>query len=190
MAGRTSANIGWRRERSMQTQLQQSMHAVLQQLCCCCCCCGCRPRAHTCAARPMVAAIASASAGDSLSGSKAPMWKPVVPSFTVSTRPPVEETTGTVPYCIACSWMRPQGSKLRAGTRQAAAGDADAAAGEGEGEGGGGQAGVSGARCASVPTGARWAASSSEAAGSLCSGGRAASHREGTRMKSAPAVIM
>jgi hypothetical protein len=38
-----------------------------------------------------------------------------MPSFTVSTRPPVEATSGTVPYCMACSWMRPQGSK-REGT--------------------------------------------------------------------------
>lgn len=31
----------------------------------------------------------------------------VVRTLTVSIRPPVEETTGTVPYCIACIWIRP-----------------------------------------------------------------------------------
>ena len=52
----------------------------------------------TCEARLMVAATASASSGVSLSASRAPMWKPVTLSLTVSTRPPVEATTGTVPY--------------------------------------------------------------------------------------------
>lgn len=41
-------------------------------------------------------------------------------SLTVSTRPPVDETMGTVPYCMACSWIRPQGSK-REGTRMKSA---------------------------------------------------------------------
>lgn len=73
----------------------------------------CRADDPTWEARCTVAAMASASAELSLSGSKAPMWKPVVPSLTVSTRPPVEDTTGTVPYCMACSWIRPQGSNLQ-----------------------------------------------------------------------------
>jgi hypothetical protein len=46
------------------------------------------------------------------------MWNPVVPSLTVSTRPPVEDTTGTVPYCMACSWIRPQGSNLQEKKRE------------------------------------------------------------------------
>mmetsp|Transcript_11386 Transcript_11386/g.39597 ORF Transcript_11386/g.39597 Transcript_11386/m.39597 type:complete len:256 (+) Transcript_11386:193-960(+) len=70
---------------------------------------------YTSAARTHVATIASTSSSRRSSGSIAPMWKPVTPSFTVSTRPPVEDTTGTVPYCIAWSWMRPHGSK-REGT--------------------------------------------------------------------------
>ncbi|PNH11443.1 U4/U6.U5 tri-snRNP-associated protein 2 [Tetrabaena socialis] len=49
------------------------------------------------AALGSVAASASASASSSLSWLSAPMWKPVTPSLTVSTRPPVEATTGTVP---------------------------------------------------------------------------------------------
>lgn len=44
----------------------------------------------------------SASSGRRRSVSKTPIWKPVTPSSTVSTRPPVEATSGTVPYCIAC----------------------------------------------------------------------------------------
>ena len=50
----------------------------------------------------------------------APMWKPVTPSLTVSTRPPVDATMGTVPYCMACSWMRPQGSKREGTIRKSA----------------------------------------------------------------------
>lgn len=42
---------------------------------------------------------APASASVRRSGSMAPIWKPVTPSLTVSTRPPVEATRGTVPYC-------------------------------------------------------------------------------------------
>mmetsp|Transcript_11706 Transcript_11706/g.32895 ORF Transcript_11706/g.32895 Transcript_11706/m.32895 type:complete len:239 (-) Transcript_11706:762-1478(-) len=66
------------------------------------------PKAST--AAPQAAAMASTSSSSSSSGSMAPMWKPVTPSFTVSTRPPVVATTGTVPYCMAWSWIRPQGS--------------------------------------------------------------------------------
>mmetsp|Transcript_13070 Transcript_13070/g.41290 ORF Transcript_13070/g.41290 Transcript_13070/m.41290 type:complete len:272 (-) Transcript_13070:28-843(-) len=75
---------------------------------------------YTATARFTVAARAAASAGTRRSGSKAPMWKPVTPSLTVSTRPPVEATIGTVPYCMAWSWMSPQGSK-REGTRMKSA---------------------------------------------------------------------
>eukprot|EP00955_Chlamydomonas_euryale_P055451 356123-Chlamydomonas_euryale.AAC.13 len=75
---------------------------------------------NTCAARSMVAATASQSSMVRLSGSSAPMWKPVTPSLTVSTRPPVDDTSGTVPYCIACSWIRPHGSK-RDGTMKKSA---------------------------------------------------------------------
>ena len=48
-------------------------------------------------ARFMVAATASASSSRSASGSMAPIWNPVTPSLTVSTSPPVEETSGMVP---------------------------------------------------------------------------------------------
>ena len=41
-------------------------------------------------------------------------------SFTVSTRPPVDDTRGTVPYCMACSWIRPQGSKRLGTSRKSA----------------------------------------------------------------------
>ena len=48
----------------------------------------------------------------STSGSSAPMWKPVTPSLTVSTSPPVDAQMGTVPYCIACSYARKGGGGL------------------------------------------------------------------------------
>ena len=47
---------------------------------------------------------ASASSSSRSSASMAPMWKPVTPSLTVSTSPPVEATSGTVPYCQAEGW--------------------------------------------------------------------------------------
>ena len=55
--------------------------------------------AYTSSARLMVLAHACVSAGDTVSHSVsiAPMWKPVTPSTTVSTRPPVDATMGTVP---------------------------------------------------------------------------------------------
>ena len=63
------------------------------------------PLAH----RAMVSATASASASTRVSGSKAPMWNPVTPSFTVSTSPPVLLTSGTVPYCGQRAWGRGRG---------------------------------------------------------------------------------